>query len=311
MLAASVAQAIGLHNNRGGGFSLSFALTSYRRYVRAPNHPMKGRILKYIERTLLPANGIRCLTQDDIWMRLRPDRSWENHLLRGGTYQHDLCKFMSYNLRSGDMVAIAGVSFGLQMVVASRAVGPNGCVVGIDPHPAALITTRDNLSLNALPADTMLVAAALGKQNNILPISSAIIDHVGEASLLKVSGNLPYYVSVSTLPEILSNLRVARLDALFLDVIGYEKPILETLAEPYWPRLMIVSVHPWVAQQTGDTLDIFQSKLFGMGYSTFSLDGREPKCIDDLRGCQLVAIRGNSSVTWLAHDPSIPGGVWM
>ena len=283
----------------------------YRSYLRGPSHPAKGHVLHLIEQ-LLPERGIVCATDGDVWMYLHPRRQWERHLLKGGKYHPGLCHFMRLNLHAGDTVAIAGISFGQQVIVASRAVGESGWVVGVDPHPIALAQTRENIALNTLPLNIRLVAAALGEQRAVLPISGVIAAHVGEGSLIKPTDSLPYWVTVDTLPTLLRSLGIEKLDALFLDVIGFELPVLNGLSAPYLPRLMTAVVHPWVAQQTGLSLHNYQNKFAELGYSSWTLDGQSPNSMQDLRECQLIGVRnGSPAPAWLGCDPEIPGGVWM
>jgi FkbM family methyltransferase len=283
----------------------------YRGYLRGPSHPAKGRVLHLIER-LLPERGIACATDGDVWMYLHPQRQWERHLLKGGKYHPGLCRFMRLNLHAGDTVAIAGISFGQQVIVASRAVGESGWVVGVDPHPIALAKARENIALNTLPQNIRLVAAALGEQRTVLPISGVIANHVGEGSLIKPTDSLAYWVTVDTLPTLLQRLGIGKLDALFLDVIGFELPVLNGLSAPYLPRLMTAVVHPWVAQQTGLGLHDYQNKFAELGYSSWTLDGQPPNSMEDLRECQLIGVRtGSPAPAWLECDSEIPGGVWM
>src|SRR5262249_42632626 len=123
----------------------------YLSYLRGPDHPMKGRVLNLLERTIIPEEGIPCETDGGVWMYLHPRKCWERHLLSGGRYHPGLVHFMRMNIRAGETVAIAGISFGQQVIVASRAVGARGRVITIDPHPAALMQARNNIALNELP----------------------------------------------------------------------------------------------------------------------------------------------------------------
>src|SRR5262245_65746531 len=118
---------------------MSVTLGSYDWYIRAADHPMKGRIISCIEKLIFPDNGLPCLTDGDIWMRLHPKEYWEAHMLKGGHYHSAIRRFMENNLKQRDIVVIAGVSFGQQVILASRIVGERGRVVAVDPHPAALI----------------------------------------------------------------------------------------------------------------------------------------------------------------------------
>ena len=284
----------------------------YQRYVWGPEHPFKGRILRHLEQLIFPERGLPFETHGGIRMYLHPRFEWERHLLRGGTYQPGLCRFIKTNILPGETVAIAGIGFGQQIIIASRATGSNGYVVGIDPHPAALVRARDNIALNNHPDNIKLVSAALGERRAMLPLSGVVIGHVGHGSLIKPANDLPYQVVVESLPQLLQGLGIGKLDVLFLDVIGFELPILSALEPPYLPRLMTVVVHPLVCAQMTLTLQNYQDRLAALGYGYWTLDGRQPNEIGDLRECQLVGVINNTAPPiWLERDPSIPGGVWM
>jgi FkbM family methyltransferase len=273
---------------------------------------MKGRVLHLLERTIVPEGGIPCETDGGVRMYLHPRKYWERHLLSGGQYHPGLVHFMRMNIRAGETVAIAGISFGQQVIIASRAVGAHGRVIAIDPHPAAMMQARKNIALNELPNNVFLVGAALSDHSAILPLSAAVPDHVGEASLIKPVGSFPYYVAVTTLPEVLGKLKIDTLDMLYLDVIGFELPILAVLKAPYLPRLMTVVVHPWVCRQMNLTLRDYQNRLIELGYECSTLEGRSTTDMCDLRECQLVAVKnGTPPPIWLDRDLSVPGGVWM
>jgi FkbM family methyltransferase len=284
----------------------------YRSYLRGPNHPMKGRVLGLLERTIVPDEGIPSETDGGVRMYLHPRRYWERHLLSGGQYHSGLTHFIRMNIRAGETVAFAGISFGQQVIVASRVAGAHGRVVGIDPHPAALMQARNNIALNELPNNVFLVCAALSDHSAILPMSATVLDHVGEGSFIKPAGSFPYYVPVDTLPAVLGKLNIDALDMLFLDVIGFELPILAALEAPYLPRLITVAVHSWVCRQMNLTLLDYQNRLVELGYECSTLEGTPTNDVCDLRECQLVALKnGAATPAWLSHDPSIPTGVWM
>jgi FkbM family methyltransferase len=284
----------------------------YRSYLRGAEHPAKLRILRQLTRILFPDQGIPFEIDDGIWMYLHPRWIWEYHLLKGGRYQPNLCRFMQLNVKTGETVAIAGASFGQQVILASRAVGASGHVIAVDPHPAALVRARQNIALNDPPNNIWLVGAALGERSAIAPISAILKDHVGEGSLIKPPDDFPYYVLVDTLPAILRRLGIDKLDVLCLDVIGCELPVLGGLQPPFLPKLITVAVHPWVVTKLEISLEHYQQELRQMGYSSFALDGHPAQSISNLRECQLVGVRnGTPRPVWLDPDPAIPGGVWM
>jgi FkbM family methyltransferase len=282
----------------------------YRRYLCGPSHPSKLRVVRWIERRLFPSEGLPFDVGDGVRLYLHPRHEVEAKLLRRQPFQASLNQFIKQNLGAGDVVAIAGVSFGHQPILASRAVGPTGCVVAIDPAPRALLRAQMNLSLNGAGDNVRLVSAALGDEAAAVPMKVTAEDDVQSASLVKPAGSLPVYVLVESLPSILRRLGLARLDVLILDVIGFELPVLRGLEAPALPRLMSVSVHPWVLERTGKTLQDHTALLAGMGYRCYTLDGSPADSVASLRGCQLVAVRGDRQPCWLDKDPSVPLGVF-
>src|SRR5262249_23202877 len=284
----------------------------YRSYLRGPDHPAKLRILRQLDRILFPDQGIPFEIDGGIRMYLHPRGAWEHHLLKGGQYQPNLHRFMQLNVKAGETVAIGGISFGQEVILASKVVGASGRVIAVEAHPAALVRTRQNIGLNDLPNNISLVGAALGEQSTIAPISAIVKDHVGEGSLIKPSEDCPYYVLVDTLPAILQRLGIDKLDVLFLDVAGFDLPVLRALQTTFLPKLMTVTVHPWIVARLGINLEHYHQELRRIGYSCFALDGHRAESISDLRECQLVGVRnGAPQPVWLEPDPTIPGGVWM
>src|SRR5262249_45910534 len=241
----------------------------YLNYLRGPDHPMKGRIIRYIERAIFPQKGVPIGTDDGVKMWLHPRANGERHILHAGIYQPNCLRFTRANLRYGDVAAIAGVSIGHQLIAAGQTVGTEGIAIGVDPHPAALMRTRENIALNRL-GNVRLVSAALGEKEEILPIVGDMPDVRG-ASFIHQLDEAPFYVSVTTLPALLQKLDIANLNALFLDVIGYEPQILRAISvSSYRPRLITVAVHPFVCKRSDVTFADFRCLLTGMGYALWT-----------------------------------------
>jgi FkbM family methyltransferase len=282
----------------------------YRGYACGPDHPMKLRLVRWLERRIFPSEGIAFDVDGGIKMYLHPNHFWEYHLLKHGRYQPGLNAFMQKNLVPGDKIVIAGISFGQQLILASRCVGVDGRVIGVDPHPAALVRTMRNLSINNLGDNVLLVSAALGERPSIFPLRASLGYFVGWGSFLENSTNQnSFYVQVESLPTILQRLNVKKPDMFLLDVIGYELPVLAGLTQPYLPRLMTVVVHPSVMEKTKTTFGDYKAKLTQLGYSCWTLEGQPAESADDLRGCQLVAVQdGVPAPKWIEKDPQIPSG---
>jgi FkbM family methyltransferase len=283
----------------------------YRSYLCGPPHPCKLRITRWIERRLFPEQGIPFEVEGGIRLYLHPRFRAEDQLLRRRKYQPSLCQFMRQNLNAGDIVAIAGVSFGHQVIIASQSVGASGSVIAIDPSPAALVRAHANLVLNSIDANVKLVSAALGDRSAAIPLGASPENDVQAGSFIKHPGSLPFTVLVESLPSLFQRLGVARMDTLILDVIGFELRVLRGLAAPLLPKLMTVSIHPWVLENTKATLADHTAILESLGYCCWTLDGLPADSVQTLRGCQLVAVREDSHVPrWLEKYPTMPLAVF-
>lgn len=290
---------------------MSALWTAYRHYLALPDHPMKGRVTSLLDRHFF-RSARPVLTAQGIWMNLHPSRPWEAHLIKGGAYQAAMCRFMTENLRRGDTAVIGGVSFGQQTIIASQITGTSGRVIAVEPAPAALNSAAANIRLNDLPENITLIAAAIGDSETLVPIASGVSGHVGEGSLLKDAGRIPFHIQVRTLPSLIDELGFKNIDALFLDVIGYERQILAPLARfpSLRPRFITLVAHPWVEERAGG-LDDLVGRLNALGYECRSLTGVIPKSLGDLRECQLIAATPNTSIKWIPEDHDIKNGIWM
>jgi FkbM family methyltransferase len=268
---------------------------AYRAYLQAPGHPAKLRVLRWLEHRLFPEHGRVFAVDHNLNILLHPRDYHEYELLRTGSYESSLLTFVEANLEIGDHVVMAGISFGMNPIVASKAVGPTGCVVAIDPHPKALLRARENMLLNRPTDNIRLVAAALGDESAVLALGDIPDDHIGWGSFVaRPAGELPFYVQVETLPAIIRRLGIHRLDMMVLDVIGFELPVLKGFSPALLPKIITVAVHPWVVQKVETTLSEFQAMLESFGYTCRTLDGRVPAAVEDLVEHQLVG-----SLSWV------------
>jgi hypothetical protein len=145
----------------------------------------------------------------------------------------------------------------------------------------------------------------------ILPITGEMPDVRG-ASFTHPLDDAPFYVLVTTLPAVLQKLHITRLNALFLDVIGYEPQVLKAISvSSYRPRFITVAVHPIVCKNTGTTFADFRCLLTEMGYALWTMDGQDANDASDLLECQLVAAKVDDAPVWLKYNPTLPRGVWL
>src|SRR5262249_44152307 len=154
-----------------------------------------------------------------VLLRLHP-RDWIEYLiLRGDGYEPRTLEFVRRNLAPGHHALCVGVNFGLHLLVAAKAVGPTGSVIGVEPQPATILRAVENVSLNGF-SNITLVLAALGGGHDVIPIGTLPPGNSGSASLIGAAG--PVHASLLPLRDLLAQTKVGHLDLMILDVEGYE-----------------------------------------------------------------------------------------
>lgn len=92
---------------------------------------------------------------------LRPnDDGWERRIYWQRTYEPATLALIDVCLRPGDRMVDIGANFGLMSLHASRAVGPSGSVIALEPHPRTFQRLQDNLRHNDCQNVTAINIAA-------------------------------------------------------------------------------------------------------------------------------------------------------
>ena len=264
----------------------------YRAYVRAPSHPAKLRVERWLAGALLPAKGGVFEVDGDVRLRLHP-RDWiEYVLIRDAEYEPLTLKFLQQTLRNGGTAMLAGTNFGLHVVVASRAVGPTGLVVGVDPQLQALSRTRASLALNGSHPNVRLVAAALGARGELLVIDDPPDANAGSANL-RQPGQGPMCAVTMRPGDVWRALGHARSspDLLLLDVEGFEGNVLDGFDPSFRPRTLVIEIWEPFLREVGSSKERVYSQLREMGYRLLTIDGREASETTDLPEHNLVAVQ--------------------
>lgn len=256
------------------------AETVYRAYLRAPSHPAKLRVERWLAQMLLPDQGGVFEVGDDVRLRLHP-RDWiEYVLIRDAEYEPLTLKFLQQNLRSGGAAMLAGTNFGLHVVIASRAVGRDGFVVGVDPQLQALSRTRVSLALNGSFPNVRLVAAALGATEDLLVIDDPPDANAGTANL-RQPGRGPMCAVTMRPGDVWRALGHAQPspDLMLLDVEGFEGNVLAGFDPLFRPRTLVVEIWDPFLREVGSSRAQVCAQLRQLGYRLFTIDGHE--AVDD------------------------------
>jgi FkbM family methyltransferase len=267
-------------------------------YARLPEHPAKYRLIRWLGKWAFPAQGVVQDLDHGIRMHLHP-RDWiEYEILRGNPHEPRTIEFLSRNLHPGDNALLAGVNNGMHVIAAAKAVGAGGCVIGVEPQPAALLRARANLELNGVAARVRLVSAAVGHGEELTPMSWSNQENTGAASLLDSGPG--FVVPLLQLSTVIEKLCPGPLHLMLLDVQGYEVPALKGLASDRLPDLLIVEDGAEWLEKAGSSREQLYGQMSTMGYELRDLAGRlvtadAPPLLEE----NLVGVRPGAGVKWI------------
>jgi len=175
-------------------------------------------------------------------------------------YNLEELDFLRSQTPTGGVFVDVGANVGTYAMVLARHVGASGKVIAIEPHPV----THARLSFNRTASgftQATLVAAAAGASDGELMIETdgdnLGASHVvtGEASALAVK------VPALRLQRILQDAGVVKVDALKIDVEGFEDRVLISFfrdaPQALWPRAVVIehlSRDEWLEDCIADML---------------------------------------------------------
>jgi FkbM family methyltransferase len=272
-----------------------------RSYISAPDHPAKYRFVRWLGQHAVPPSGLIATAYPGVRMNLSPSDWIEYLILRDGEYEPLTLDFIRGNLRPGDSAFCAGINNGLHEIVAARAVGSGGLVIGCDPQPTAILKVRGNMSLNGMPEPSLrLVQVALGSREEpgLQTMAWPPHDNHGAGGFGDVGAGLT--VAVHTISEVAATFGIDRLRLLLLDVQGHEIQTFSGLGE-LRPELMVLEDgvrYDGVPERRAE----LYSCLKGLGYVLSDLRGTRFTDPGELPAERtLVAALPNVPVQFVTH----------
>jgi FkbM family methyltransferase len=177
------------------------------------------------------------------------DNLTERDLVFGQTAKEEMGHLLG-RLSPGDIFVDVGANCGVFSLTASKIVGDGGRVVAIEPNPAMVERLRFNIEANAF-GNIAVVEAAVGESPGEATLH-LFERQLGRSRLVRDSGGPSITVPVRPLGEICAELGIARIDAMKIDIEGYEDrallPFLRTAPKSLWPRAILMeisSAHAW------------------------------------------------------------------
>jgi len=236
------------------------ALAQRSRLKRGAFRPMLSRLVN-----LLRAGPVDVQYQGASYRFYHQTSATERGALFNPDYNLEELNFLRAHTPAGGIFVDVGANVGTYAMVMARHVGANGKVIAIEPHPVTHARLAFNRAASGY-AQVILVAAAAGPSDGELMIETDG-DNLGASHIVtgKLSGNAIKVPSLR-LQRILGDALVSHVDALKIDVEGYEDRVLTGFfgqAPPsLWPRAVVIehlSRHEW--------LDDCIADMLGRGYA--------------------------------------------
>jgi FkbM family methyltransferase len=159
-------------------------------------------------------------------------------------------------LKAGDVFVDVGANVGAYSLWVGPIIGPSGRIVAIEPQPSVLARLRANFALNP-EFNAQIFPCGAGDSNGVMTLSVGS-DNEGGASLATVGGGADQVeIAVRPLLNMIEETRLERIDALKIDIEGYEDrallPFFAEAAKSLWPRLLILerSERDWASDLMG------------------------------------------------------------
>lgn len=175
-------------------------------------------------------------------------------------YNREEIDFLKAGLPAGGTFVDIGANVGLYSVALGNHLKPAGKVVSIEPNPVCVGRLRANLAFNDLPASGVFPVAAGDEPGR----GHLIVDRDDLAIARTVRDASGGDFEIRTLVSILDQAGVARIDALKIDVEGFEMaalaPFFRDAPRSRWPGRICI-------EHLGEKTDVMRM-LAAAGYRT-------------------------------------------
>ena len=180
-----------------------------------------------------------------IRMRLDPRRNITEKrlLLSPSRFELDERQILQACLKPGDRFVDVGANVGAYSLWVAKIIGPYGKGVAIEPQPTVLARLVTNIALN--PAFNIQVfPCGAGPREGTLRLSIGSSNEGGASLATGQGGGDSIDVAIRPLLDIVSAAGLDRIDALKIDIEGFEDqaliPFFNAAPQALWPKLLIL-----------------------------------------------------------------------
>jgi FkbM family methyltransferase len=203
----------------------------------------------------------------DIQMRLDPRRNVTEKrlLLSPSRFELEERLVLEKTLQAGDIFVDVGANVGAYTLWAAKMIGPTGKVVSIEPQPKVLARLRANVGLNP-DFNVQIFPCGAGPRDGHMLLSIGSSNEGGASMATDQGGGASVEVSVRPLLDLLNEAKLDRVDALKIDIEGYEDqaliPFFASAPKKLRPKLLILE------RSEKDWTEDLLSTLAQIGYVT-------------------------------------------
>jgi FkbM family methyltransferase len=215
------------------------SLAHHSRLKRGAFRPWLSRLVE-----LLRAGPVDVTYQGASFRFYHQASATERGALFNPDYNREELDFLRAHTPGGGVFVDVGANVGTYALALARHVGPRGEVIAVEPHPM----THERLAFNRSAsgfAQVSLVAAAAGDADGELMIATDG-DNLGASHIVTSSAPAADAIKVPALrlQRILDEAGVAKVDALKIDVEGFEDRVLLTFFREapagLWPHAVVI-----------------------------------------------------------------------
>jgi FkbM family methyltransferase len=231
------------------------SLAHRSRLKRGAFRPMLSRLVN-----LLRAGPVDVQYQDASFRFHHEASATERGALFNPGYNLEELDFLRAHAPTGGVFVDVGANVGTYAMVLARHIGPGGKVIAIEPHPVTHARLAFNRAASRLEQVT-LVAAAAGPSDGELLIETDG-DNLGASHVVSTTpSSSAIKVPSRRLERILAEAGISKVDALKIDVEGFEDRVLtcffRDVPQALWPRAVVIehlSKQEWLSDCIADML---------------------------------------------------------
>ena len=215
------------------------ALAQGSKLKRGAFRPMLSRLVN-----LLRAGPVDVHYQGAAFRFYHQASATERGALFNPDYNLEELDFLRAHTPQDGVFVDVGANVGTYAMVLARHVGVSGKVIAIEPHPVTHARLAFNRAASGFP-QVILVAAAAGASDGTLLIETDG-DNLGASHVVTeaISGRGAIKVASLRLQRIIEEASVSHVDALKIDVEGFEDRVLtgffKQAPQRLWPRAVVI-----------------------------------------------------------------------